>query len=112
METHEMEHAGTTYTILVGKNAKSNDQLLDQAGPSDVWFHVDDAPSGHVFLVNEKEVSIKKIPKQVIKRCACLCKASTKASGKCNIIYTMRKHIEKTDVLGCVIPSNLKSVSI
>jgi predicted ribosome quality control (RQC) complex YloA/Tae2 family protein len=112
METHTMEYNADTYTILCGRSAKGNDQLLDECAPHDIWFHVDGQSSAHVILVNEKKEKMNKIPKKVIKRCACICKASTKQTGKCVIIYTLRQDVTKTDVLGCVIPANIKSITL
>ena len=112
METYTIEHDGLSYTILCGKNAKSNDALLDETNPDDVWFHVAGSPSGHVFLKNTENVPLKKLPKQVVTRCACICKSTIKASNKCQIIYTLRKHVEKTNVLGQVVPSNCKQLIV
>ena len=80
--------------------------------PEDVWFHVDGRSSAHVILVNATNEKLNKIPKKVIKRCACICKASTKESAKCVVIYTQRKNVEKTDVLGCVMPRETKTITI
>ena len=107
---HEMEFDGKTWHILCGKDAKSNDNLLDMAGPQDMWFHIADQPSGHVILFVEENEQLKKIPRQVLKRCACICKATIKASKHCEIIYTRRENVKKTDVLGCVTTKNTKSI--
>jgi predicted ribosome quality control (RQC) complex YloA/Tae2 family protein len=112
METHEYTDGATTYTILCGKSATGNDQLLDMCNPEDVWFHVDGRTSAHVILVNAANEKLNKIPKKVITRCACICKASTKENAKCVVIYTQRKNVEKTEVFGRVIPTNIKMVSI
>ena len=109
---HEMDHGGKTYTIYCGKDAKSNDELLDESDPDDIWFHVANHSSGHVILKNEEKSTVKKIPRQVIKRCACICKATIRAQGKCEIIYTERRNIAKTDVIGCVTTTNLKTVTV
>ncbi len=112
VDEHTMEHAGKTYLIYCGKDARSNDKLLDESDPDDIWFHVANHSSGHVILKNEEKGTVKKVPRQVIKRCACICKASIKASGKCDIIYTERKNIAKTDVLGCVTTTNVRNVTV
>lgn len=39
------------HTILVGQNARENDQLtFVTAKPMDLWFHVRDHPGAHVIL--------------------------------------------------------------
>ena len=105
-------HDATTYTIYAGKSSKGNDKLLDESSPHDVWFHVADGPSAHIILSNPTDLAINKIPRQVIKRCACICKASAKLSAKCNIIYTERANIEKTATLGCVTTTNQRTIQI
>jgi predicted ribosome quality control (RQC) complex YloA/Tae2 family protein len=110
--TQTFIHDATTYTIYAGKSAKGNDKLLDESSPHDVWFHVADGPSAHIILSNPTDLAINKIPRQVIKRCACICKASAKLSAKCNIIYTERANIEKTATLGCVITTNQRTIMI
>ena len=112
MQTQEMEYHGETYEIHCGRNAQGNNELLTQAAPDDVWFHIDGMSSAHVILVNKGSVSLRKIPKQVIKRAACICKASVKASGTVTIIYTQCKNVEKTDIIGMVIPHNVKNIRV
>ena len=111
-ESTEFIHDAVKYTIYSGKSAKGNDKLLDDSSPSDVWFHVADAPSAHIILSNPTNLAINKIPRQVIKRCACICKASAKLSTKCAIIYTERANVEKTEVLGRVTTTNVRTIQI
>ena len=111
-DTYIFVHDAVSYTIYAGKSAKGNDNLLNESSPHDVWFHVADGPSAHIILSNPTDLAINKIPRQVIKRCACICKASAKLSAKCNIIYTERANIEKTATLGCVITTNQRTIMI
>ena len=111
-EVHTFIHDATAYTIHSGKSAKGNDKLLDESSPTDVWFHVADAPSSHIILSNPTNLAINKIPRQVIKRCACICKASAKLSTKCAIIYTERANVEKTEILGRVTTTNVRTIQI
>ena len=111
-EVHTFIHDATAYTIHSGKSAKGNDKLLDESSPSDIWFHVADAPSAHIILSNPTNLAINKIPRQVIKRCACICKASAKLSTKCAIIYTERANVEKTEILGRVTTTNVRMIQI
>ena len=109
---HIMEYGGKTYIIYAGKDAKSNDQLLDNCDSEDIWFHVADQSSGHVILKNEEKSTVKKVPRQVLKRCACICKATIRAKSTCDVIYTQRKNITKTETLGCVLTKNTKSITV
>jgi predicted ribosome quality control (RQC) complex YloA/Tae2 family protein len=112
VDTDIFVHDNINYTIYSGRSAKGNDLLLDESSPNDIWFHVEDNPSAHIVLSNPTDLAINKIPRQVIKRCACICKASAKLSKKCVIIYTERINVTKTSKLGCVIPTNLVKIII
>ena len=96
-------HEGIEYIIWLGKNKKDNWDLIDNAKSTDVWFHVGgNAPSAHVIL--ETEIPINKLPRQVIKRCACICKShsSSKSEKKCPIMYTTIHYVSKTHIVGQV----------
>ena len=41
---------GTQYTVLVGQNRHDNWRLIDDADPTDIWFHASGSSSAHVFL--------------------------------------------------------------
>jgi predicted ribosome quality control (RQC) complex YloA/Tae2 family protein len=108
------EFQNIMYRIFIGKNQRENDRLIDMSSPSDIWFHVSNSPSTHVILKNDDEVSVKQIPKQVLKRCACLCKSHSKSASvrNCEIMYTQIMHIEKTDVPGKVTVNKNHSKTI
>ena len=72
MKSELFVHGSNEYTIIIGKNKEDNFNIIDDAVDSDIWFHVDGEPSCHVILKTEDR--LKDIPKQVIKRCAYLCK--------------------------------------
>jgi predicted ribosome quality control (RQC) complex YloA/Tae2 family protein len=112
MITETFNLNGTEYTILIGCNKYENFKIIDDATSSDVWFHVDGEPSCHVILKNT--LKMREIPKQVIKRCAYLCKINSKAKTlkKCPIIYTQIENITKTDTVGQVIVGNHKSTTV
>lgn len=89
---HEFE--GVCYVIKIGKNSKQNWQIIEEASPNDIWFHLaDDRPSCHVIL----SVPAGTIcPKQVIKHCCVLCKANTnkfKSEKNVPVIYSKVEHI-------------------
>lgn len=37
-------------TIAVGRNAAENDALFSKAKQTDIWFHLHNLPSAHVYL--------------------------------------------------------------
>ena len=98
------------YKISIGENAKDNWNLIDSSCPDDIWFHTSDYPSSHVVV----DASITPLPKQVIIRCSCICKAHSKAKSIKNaeIIYTSIKNISKTNIVGQVTTKNVKSIKI
>jgi len=110
METYDFKN--TLYNIYIGKNKYNNWELIDNATENDVWFHVANSSSSHIIL--ETDIPINKIPIQVIKRCACLCKShsSSRSVKDCEIIYTNIKNITKTKNVGEVIATNTKRIVI
>lgn len=103
---------GESYTIYIGQNKNENQHLVTSSHEDDIWFHVEDMPSCHVILKHLD--GIKKYPKQVIKRCAYLCKIHSKAKilPRCTIIYTNLSNVSTTDVIGQVITRNTKCLHI
>jgi hypothetical protein len=100
------------YTIFVGKNRTNNWELIDNAKDSDIWFHIANSSSCHVVL--QTDIPINKIPRQVIKRCACLCKSNSnsKSEKNCEIIYTSINNVTKTKNVGEVTVTNTKKILI
>jgi predicted ribosome quality control (RQC) complex YloA/Tae2 family protein len=100
------------YVIVIGKDKQNNWDLLETSNPTDIWFHVADSSSSHVFLKTEEKM--KDIPRAVIVRCACLCKSysKSKATQKCSIIYTCVINVEKGKHVGEVLTKNVKTISI
>jgi predicted ribosome quality control (RQC) complex YloA/Tae2 family protein len=115
MKTEIFVFGNNEYTIYVGQNKTENWQLIDASEKTDIWFHVEGAPSCHVILVNLNRVKLRDVPRQVIKRCAYLCKVNSsaliKSMAKCVVNYTPISEIVKTDIVGQVSVSNYKSVS-
>jgi predicted ribosome quality control (RQC) complex YloA/Tae2 family protein len=113
MKEEQFFFNGTNYSIKIGRNKTENDHLVKTSAKTDIWFHVNglqstfgaprvftkrvNMPSSHVVLLNNDKLN--KIPKQVIKRCACLCKSnsSCKSEIKCEIIYTEMANVLPTE---------------
>lgn len=116
------------YSIKIGKNKTENDHIVKTSAKTDIWFHVDNIkstfgaprvftkrvniPSSHVILLNNDKLN--KIPKQVIKRCACLCKSnsSSKSESKCEIIYTEMANVTPTRHEGQVTLNGLSKIIV
>ena len=77
---------------LIGKNSKQNDYLIHQiAKKDDMWFHVKDAPGGHIIVQSEK------LTEKIIRKAAMLAGlfSNLKYSSSIPIDYTEIKHLRK-----------------
>ncbi|MFT7032895.1 MAG: putative ribosome quality control (RQC) complex YloA/Tae2 family protein [Cyclobacteriaceae bacterium] len=92
--TPYFEYVIDNFRVLVGKNAKANDQLLKQyASKEDLWLHARNVSGSHVVIKNPSDnismVTIEKVA-QV---------ASWYSKGKndtlCPVIFTKRKYVNK-----------------
>ncbi len=113
VKVEEYIYENNIYKIFIGQNAQDNWDLIDKSEPNDIWFHTSDYPSAHIVLSNVN-ISIKKVPKQVINRCGLICKAHSKGKSKekVEIIYTNISNITKTKIIGEVLTSKTKSIFI
>ncbi|MFM9945249.1 MAG: NFACT RNA binding domain-containing protein [Bacteroidia bacterium] len=83
------------FEVLVGKNAKANDELLSKyANKNDTWFHAKDVSGSHVIIKNP---SLKPIPNPVLEQAASLAAWYSKAKNNslASVIYTLRKYVRK-----------------
>ena len=88
------EHMG--FRILVGRNAKNNDELTFQYGyKEDLWLHAKDVKGSHVLI---KYQSGQNFPKPVIRYAAELAGyySGNKNANTCPVIYTPRKYVRKS----------------
>ena len=87
-------HLFLEYEIWVGKNAKSNDEMLRHAHKNDLWLHARDVAGSHVIIRNK---GVGTIPNPVIERAAEL--ASFYSKAKTNalspVMVTYRKYVRK-----------------
>ncbi len=95
------------FEILIGRNAKENDELLRHCVKgNDYWLHTRDYPGAYVFIKNQKN----KTPSlDVLLGAGNLCVFYTKLakkSGKADLYYTQVKNLRrvKNKKLGLVIP--------
>jgi predicted ribosome quality control (RQC) complex YloA/Tae2 family protein len=88
------EHMG--FQILVGRNAKNNDELTFKYGyKEDLWLHAKDVKGSHVLI---KYQSGKNFPRPVIQIAAQLAayNSSNKNSDTCPVIFTSKKYVRKS----------------
>ena len=101
------------FPILVGKNAKDNDQLTFQIGNgSDWWFHVSDLEGSHVVVKTGK----KEIDPDTIKEASLLALYYSKAKleKRGEVVYTQIKYLKKKkgSKSGSVMISKHKKIAI
>ena len=102
------------YTILVGRNAKENDELLRRwTRGNDFWMHTRDVPGGYIFI---KAIAKKTIPLETLLDAATLALLYSKAkdSRKADLYYTHFKDLRRVNDVktGLVIPTQEKNFSI
>jgi predicted ribosome quality control (RQC) complex YloA/Tae2 family protein len=112
MYKEEYKSDDIIFKIIVGRNSKENWDLIDNSESDDLWFHVEDKPSCHVFI--KKPFNCDIFPKDVIIRGAQLCKeySKYKHDKKVKIIYTTINNIKKSKEIGSVTILNIKKLEI
>ena len=90
------------FTVLVGRSAKENAEILHQASPNDVWLHARGVPGAHVLIKNGGRT----VPEEVLRRAAELAAWFSKARGepKVAVSYTEARYVRslKGSPLGLV----------
>jgi len=97
MKTYQL---GSGNIVYIGQNAKENFELIDNANPDDLWFHLKGLPSCHVVLhtiTNNNDAEIQRVGE--------LCLQHTKYRGLNSVYveYLPVKYVKKTTTLGKVI---------
>jgi predicted ribosome quality control (RQC) complex YloA/Tae2 family protein len=83
------------FRVLVGKNAKQNDELtMKVAKKEDLWFHARHVPGSHVILQTN---NAKQIPKEAIEQAAEIAAffSDAKTQKHAPVAYTKRKFVRK-----------------
>ncbi len=93
------------FRVLVGKNAKQNDELtMKVAKKEDLWFHARHVPGSHVVLQTH---NTKQIPKEAIEQAAEIAAyfSDAKTQKHAPVAYTKRKFVRKPKgaALGAVL---------
>jgi predicted ribosome quality control (RQC) complex YloA/Tae2 family protein len=97
----------------IGTSARDNFDVINKGRPDDIWFHAKDVSSCHV-VVQVPDLIEKQGMRSIIKRGARLCKEHTAKLNRTHdvdIIYTFVKHVEKTEIVGCVTTKHTKTIT-
>jgi len=83
------------YKVMVGRNARQNDELVRDASRDDLWFHVRNYAGAHVVVVTDGRPD--RVPDEVIVKAAQLAAANSKArsAGQATVSYTEVKYVDK-----------------
>lgn len=83
------------YKVMVGRNARQNDELVRDASRDDLWFHVRNYAGAHVVVVTDGRPD--RVPEEVIVKAAQLAAANSKArnAGQATVSYTEVKYVDK-----------------
>jgi hypothetical protein len=65
------------YVMYMGADKYENEDLIKYGLPEDLWFHVDDMSSAHVYLRLQKNQRLEDVSPQTIMECAQLVKANS-----------------------------------
>jgi len=104
----------------MGKDKYENEDLIKYGLPEDVWFHVDDLSSAHVYLRQKPGELLNDISDELLLDCASLVKANSIEGckkTKVYVVYTRWKNLKKTGDMvdgqvGFYRPENVKRVCV
>ncbi|XP_018791551.1 PREDICTED: coiled-coil domain-containing protein 25 [Bactrocera latifrons] len=85
--------------IYMGKDKHENEELIRWGWPEDVWFHVHNYSSAHVYLRLQEGQTIDDIPQSVLNDAAQLVKYNSIQGNKINnvdVVYTLWSNLKKT----------------
>ena len=87
--------------IYMGKDKYENEELIKYALPHDIWFHVDDMSSAHVYLRMKIPIeTYEELPQKAVSECAQLTKENSIEGCKkkgVTVIYTWASNLLKRD---------------
>ncbi|DBB14517.1 hypothetical protein WJX82_007992 [Trebouxia sp. C0006] len=85
--------------IYVGKDKHENEDLIKYGLPQDIWFHVSDLSSAHVYLRLPQGQAMSDISPETLDDCIQLVKANSITGNKTNnidVVYTPWSNLKKT----------------
>jgi hypothetical protein len=84
----------------MGKDKFENEYLIKYGFEEDVWFHVDDMSSAHVYLRLKPGMRLDDISEELLTDCGSLVKANSIQGCKLSnvyVVYTRWKNLKKTN---------------
>lgn len=87
-------------TCYMGRDKYENEELIKYGWPEDIWFHVDNHSSAHVYLRMPKGKGLNDLTLEIIEECSQLTKANSIEGCKLNdvrVVYTPWSNLKKTN---------------
>ena len=102
------------------KDKYENEDLIKYGLPEDVWFHVDDLSSAHVYLRMKPGMTLDDISDDLLLDCSSLVKANSIQGCKKSsvyVVYTRWKNLKKTGNMvdgqvGFHRPDNVRRIEV
>ena len=112
--SRNIQSLNTEVNYIVGKNAADNFDIIDESTGRDIWFHIENEPSGHIVAKMPELTLNKKQLRQIITQGAVVCKENSKFKSMKNvkIVFTYVENVVKLDIPGSVTLLNSKTISI
>lgn len=88
------------WTVYVGRDKYENEELIKYGWPEDVWYHVDDVSSPHVYLRLPPGKTIDDIPAESHAECCQLTKEGSISGSKMatvRIVFTPWSNLRKDE---------------
>jgi predicted ribosome quality control (RQC) complex YloA/Tae2 family protein len=105
----QIDENDKTYWLLIGQNQMENGDILMQAHPDDLWFHLEKMSGPHMILQNAGEP----VPKRYINAIGGMFRNyKLNMPSRCRVIYTEVRNVKTTDVVGSVIASRTRFIKI
>merc|ERR1712032_972669 len=86
------------FIVYMGKDKHENEELIKYGFPVDIWFHVDNLSSAHVYLRLAEGYTIDNITKETLEECLQLVKENSIEGCKkerVSIVYTPWENLLK-----------------
>jgi predicted ribosome quality control (RQC) complex YloA/Tae2 family protein len=113
--TRHIDSLNIDVDFVVGGNAQENHDIIDDADPEDIWFHVSGHPSCHVISKIPADAVVDKNGiLKIAKQGAVVCKelSGLKKQKDVKIDWTRIKYVTKLDKPGSVSITNQKQMVI
>lgn len=100
-EPRGCQPGGEDFSIYMGRDKFENEDLIRYGLPNDIWFHVDDLSSAHVYLRLPEGSNADQIPEATLEDCCQLVKANSIQGNKqaVSIVYTDWANLKKTKAM-------------